>query len=413
LSADARLYEAVKPAEMFAGMARRIELIEQSANEMSKGDFARKWLTVMSACAAWFGALPLAPDLYREPGGAFRATVEIAFYAMRLASGQKFGSGLRSEIRRRLEPQYNYAVFLAAVCSKLDEPHRHFDVVRADDGVIWQPASDGPLAVWTSDSPFELRRRAVPLPIERMRTGMLAQMVIGPELLAGIEAEVQAELFGAINPTMQPISSESLMHKVLRQAVTVATDFDRRSQLAVFAPVSTDIPTATDMANAGVHTPVGGPAAPPVPQADAVSPVPGTNDGATHVASKSAHVPVSGEVPAAVSPASPQSRLPFPGAQSPAASVNQQAFDEVLQGASGLIKDFFRALREDVAAGTAKVAWNDKGLVLSKRLIGGYGVASDTLVEQLRKRNLVLGNTATDVTLAPRAGALILEAPAP
>ena len=76
-----------------------------------------------------------------------------------------------------------------------------------------------------------------------------------------------------------------------------------------------------------------------------------------------------------------------------------------------MIKDFFRALREDVAAGTAKVAWDEKGLVLSKRLIGGYGIASDTLVEQLRKRSLVVGNSASEVVLAPRAGALILEAP--
>ena len=250
---------------MIAGMARRIELIEQCANEVDKRDFARKWLSVISACANWFGALPLAPDLYREPGGGFRATVEIAFYAMRLAGGQKFGSTLRSEVRRRLEPQYNYAVFLAAMCSKLDEPHRHFDVVRASDGVIWQPSSDGPVMRWATQSAFVLRRRLAPMPIERMRTGMLAQMVIGPELLAGIEAEVQSALFGAINPSMHPISSESIMHKVLREAITVATDVDRRAQQSVFAPVSADIPSAADIESA---------AAPPAGTAPAVTPSP-------------------------------------------------------------------------------------------------------------------------------------------
>ena len=105
---------------------RRVDLIAQCANEVSKAEFARKWMSVLDACAAWFSSLPLSPDLYREPGGAFRCTVETAFYSMRLAGGQKFGTNLPSERRRRVEPQYNYAVFLASVCSRLDEPFRAF-----------------------------------------------------------------------------------------------------------------------------------------------------------------------------------------------------------------------------------------------------------------------------------------------
>jgi conjugal transfer pilus assembly protein TraI len=73
-----------------------------------------------------------------------------------------------------------------------------------------------------------------------------------------------------------------------------------------------------------------------------------------------------------------------------------------------MIRDLFRALREDVASGKATVEWNDKGLVLTKRLIGNYGVTSETLVEHLRKRSLLVGNQRADITLVPRAGELIL-----
>jgi conjugal transfer pilus assembly protein TraI len=77
-----------------------------------------------------------------------------------------------------------------------------------------------------------------------------------------------------------------------------------------------------------------------------------------------------------------------------------------------MIRELFKALREDVAAGAAKVSWNDKGLAIPKRLIGSYGVASDTLVEHLRKRSLLVGNDQGEITLGPRAGQLIMDKPA-
>jgi conjugal transfer pilus assembly protein TraI len=87
-------------------------------------------------------------------------------------------------------------------------------------------------------------------------------------------------------------------------------------------------------------------------------------------------------------------------------------FDDVLKGLPNSVRELFVALREDVVAGSAKVEWNDKGLVIGKRLIGSYGLASSTLVEHMRKRSLMVADGATDITLAPRAGQLILEQPA-
>ena len=52
-----------------------------------------------------------------------------------------------------------------------------------------------------------------------------------------------------------------------------------------------------------------------------------------------------------------------------------------------MMREFFKALAGDVASGKAKVAWEEKGLAVQKRLVGAYGMTSDTLVEQLRKRS--------------------------
>ncbi|MFM0608823.1 TraI domain-containing protein [Paraburkholderia sediminicola] len=458
----AALHKPLAASALVEQHRRRVDLIEQCANEAKRAEFDRKWMAVLLRCGDWFSSLPLNAEFYREPGGAFRFTVETAFYAMRLAGGQKFGTNLTSEKRRRIEPQYNYAVFLAAVCSGLDEPHRHFIVTRERDMAEWNPSAHGAAAAWLGDAPYRVGLRDTALPVERMRTGMLAQMLIGPDLLGGLDAEVLSELFGAINPSMRPLDSESLTHKVVRQAIVTATDFDRKAQRAVFEPVQFTVPSAVDVAAVlqPVVTPAGAAAQPPAPSTlvppaatagcSAATPATVAPTAATQAvmaASATARPPKSlmdvldieqdtaqGVAPAATpaqggvrAKAADQMGLPFtvddarvqtavnpadvPSAasqQRQAASSEPQVFDEVLSGAPNIIRELFRALREDVAGGKAKVAWSEKGLVVTKRLIGNYGVTSDTLVEHLRKRSLLLTNANGEITLAPRAGELIL-----
>ncbi|WP_176060270.1 TraI domain-containing protein [Paraburkholderia sp. BCC1876] len=480
------LHRPLCASELVEQHRKRVDLISQCANESSRTEFDRKWMAVLLRCANWFSSLPLNAEIYREPGGAFRFTIETAFYAMRLAGGQKFGTNLTSEKRRRIEPQYNYAVFLAAVCSGLDEPHRHFVVTRERDMAEWNPSANGPAAAWLGDAPYRVGRRDAALPVERMRTGMLAQMLVGPDLLGCLDAEVLSELFGAINPSMRPLESESLSHKVVRQAITTAAEFDRKAQRAVFEPVQFTVPPAVDVAALlqPAVTPAGGSGTMPVDAAAAADPTVGLSGTSGSPAQPNATASSGSPLATALSPAAtgtvtacdpaptaaagaPQSRaskslmdvleieadppanigstassqvsgkaakaadqmgLPFAaddapasgavnpadiptvsGQQRQAAPAAAPALDDVLNGAPNIIRELFRALREDVADGKAKVEWSEKGLVLTKRLIGNYGVTSDTLVEHLRKRSLLLTNANGEITLAPRAGELILE----
>jgi conjugal transfer pilus assembly protein TraI len=469
------LHRPIFPAELLALHDRRLALIRQAANEASEGDYRARWGDVLARCAAWFASLPYSPALYREPGGAFRCTVETAFYAMRLAGGQKFGTNLPSEHRRRVEPQYNHVVFLAAVCSGLDEPYRHFVVLRERDRAEWNPAAHGPLAPWLADSEYALQRRAAPLPVERMRTALFAQNIIGQELLVGYEADVLSQLFGAINPVTHPQGGESLVHKVVRQAMSVAADFDRKAQQGVYEAVQYPVPSAVHVATAvqpvmtqppiatESPTPASPPAAvqaasasAPTPVAPSVADMGKTAGWESARASTRAQADVSMREPAPSSlmdvirddmiqaaadtpvlspvdeaPASvagtkhdPQLGLPFQGEAQLApidpAALRHRAvrearipvaarFDQVLEGQPNMIREFFRALAEDVAAGKAKVAWTEKGLAVPKRLVGSYGVASDTLVEHLRKRGLLVANVQAEIVLAVRAGELIVE----
>jgi conjugal transfer pilus assembly protein TraI len=418
------LHEPVSASSLLEQHQHRVDLIQQCANEASVAEFERKWLAILERCAAWFSSVPLGADLYREPGGAFRATVETAFYAMRLAGGQKFGTNLSSEKRRRIEPQYNYAVFLAAVCSRLDEPYRHFIIERDSDRAAWNPSVDGAAGPWLGGRPYRVARRPAALPVERMRTGMLAQMLIGSDLLAGLDHDVLAEMFGAINPNMKPLEAESLIHKVIRQAVLTAAEFDRKAQQSVFEPVQFAVPSAVHVA-AELQPSVAATPVSPAPAATASAGTPASVETPTDATKQEAErapttavplAPASSPDPepstAAATTPEPVARAVDPAVMRPvtalSAAADNVAFDEVLKGAPNMILELFRALREDVATGNASVQWTDKGLAVQKRLIGSYGVASDTLVEHLRKRSLLLANGQGEITLAPRAGQLIL-----
>ncbi|NIE81862.1 MULTISPECIES: TraI domain-containing protein [unclassified Burkholderia] len=445
---DSRLFPPGDNDELLHRNERRIELIAQCANESPRAEFDRKWMVLIRRCADWFSSVPLSPELYREPSGGFRWTVETAFYAMRLAGGLKFGSNLPSERRRRIEPQYSYGVFLAAICSGLDEPFRHFEVERASDRQVWNPSVHGALGPWLAGASYRVARRPAPLPVERMRTGVLAHALVGTELLSGLDGEVQAEIFGAINPASSPLGGvESLTHKVVRQAVATAAEFDRKAQRAVFEPVTFAVPSAIHVAaeleprveaQRSVATPVPEAAAAPAPAPTgaAAQPVIAESPSATETAEASraskdlgfsgAAAP-DGEtaLPPSAPPAGLDGRQMALELPPPAVAVNPaemrrvsavapgaspaDRFAEILRGAPRMISDFFLALQQDVASGKAKVRWDDKGLTVSKRTIGSYGVTSDTLIEHMRRRNLLLANDPAEVMLAPRIGELIQE----
>lgn len=447
-----RIHEPIAAGALLKLHEKRIELVRQCANESVEAEFDRKWLSVLRRCAGWFSSIPLTPELHCEPGGAFRATVEATFYAMRLAGGQKFAADLTSEKRRRLEPQYNYAVFLAAACSSLDEPCRHFEFTRDADRMQWSPAAHGAIGDWIGNGSYSIARRETPLKSERMRTAMFAQMVVTPELLAGLDTAVLADLFGAINPEKTPQGFEALVHKVVRQALDVVVEFERKAQRGVFAPVKFDVPSAvhvalelqpqaapaaaatfarsapvstvTESAEGGVpaSTPVSGASASPVltPAREGSSAGPQLSrsllDALERSETQSAAPTVVADTVGATADATKAvsvdpSKL---GAATKTArgGISDQDLNDVLGPGAAMMREFFRALADDVAAGKAKVTWEEKGLTVQKRLIGAYGMTSDTLVEQLRKRSLLLRVQGTEICMVERAGRLIMERPA-
>nr|WP_315595545.1 TraI domain-containing protein [uncultured Cupriavidus sp.] len=401
--------------ELMQGHIKRIDLIRQYANESDPAVFEAKWLSVLEACANWFGSMPLRPSEHAEPGGAMRATVEAAYFAMRLSGAQKFGADQPSERRRLLEPQYLYALFLAACCSRLDEPCRHFKFHRDSDGTEWIPAAHGAFGTWLGEGTYQVTRREEATPVERMRTALLTREILGAERLASFDPVVLSDLFGAINPDPRPAGMETLLHKVARQAIETATEFEVKARRASFAPDTTPVPSASELAASGSTAAnsrgvVDGPTLATTASDPATAAVAPMNASTPASATESASaVPM--EAPEGANRASTATALPVNAVRTTLKDKKADPFAEVLADTSNLMRDFFRALSQDVAAGKAKVTWVDNKLAISKRMIGNYGMASDSLVDNLRKFNLLYKVIGQEILLIDKVAALISERP--
>ncbi|AQV99487.1 type VI secretion protein (plasmid) [Cupriavidus necator] len=401
---------------LLSSQADRVALIRQYANEADGADFNRKWLDVLERCATWFSSMPLRHNEHAEAGGAFRATVEAAYFAMRLSGAQKFAANQTSERRRQLEPQYLYALFLAACCSRLDEPCRHFQFFRDRDGVEWIPAVHGAFGPWLSDDTYRVTRRDAALPLERMRTALLAREILGADRLAQFDGQVLADLFGAINPEPRPTGLETLLHKVVRQAIDTVTQFEIKARRAAFAPDTTPAPSVEALTAAVDSTQIKTPAPPAPAQADSTS---GPENASTVVVSQMDKEagPGTGEAQSQAETAEGTQRevarsiVQLDGTKSLRPDQTADPFKETLAGASNLMREFFRALAQDVSAGKVKVSWVDSKLAISKRMLSNYGIASETLIDNLRKFQLLYKIVGQDILLVDKVANLIASRP--
>lgn len=401
---SAHTHRPLSSTELLSAHASRVALIRQYANEISGEVFAAKWLSILTRCADWFSSMPLRFAEHAEPGGAFRATVEAAYFAMRLSGAQKFGADQPSERRRMLEPQYLYALFLAACCSRLDEPCRHFQFHRESDGEEWIPAAHGGFGPWVGTSPYRVSRRETIQPIERMRTALLAREILGSDRLTAFDSQVLTELFGAINPDPRPTGLETLLHKVVRQSIDTLTQFEVKARKADFAPDMTPAPNVEILAKAGYPsvTQASAPATPVPPQ-----PGNATSDGSP--AEPAAEKHAQPESPGArISDASASRNVvQLDGARSLRKEPSADDPFKALAGTSNLMREFFKALAQDVAAGKAKVTRIDGKVSINKRSLGNYGLASDTLVEHLRKGKHLYKVDGQNIVLVDEVGTLI------
>ncbi|GJG97767.1 TraI domain-containing protein [Cupriavidus pauculus] len=447
-------YRLQMTSELLATHANHIQQVAQFANEPDYQAFARKWLKVLEDCAHWFSSVPLQPDGHTEPGGAFRATIETVHTASRLASAYKFAADLPSERRRRLEPQYHYALFLAACCTWLDEPWRHFIFRFYGSDAPWSPMVHAGVGEWLGDTTFTVERRASPVPTDRLRAGLLARDILTPARMRTLDEEVAAALLGCLDPTPVPTGKATLLQKIIRKAMDMVTQREAMATRAVFQPgtlavsgvsvacarlevaqgvTANDAVDAADAADADTAKSVQGSASPATSALPACTQPQGVRTNDPQGSKKGSHEAPRGTVPdgsapietplalpkasarkrpaAPAEPAAPKAPMaqdggPADGSATPGEGSLADRVRMLLPNADAA-QEFLVALLEDVAAGKAKYSLSGNHLTLSKRTMGGYGLSSEAVIGTLREAELVHDVVGQDVVLDARIASLL------
>ena len=212
--------EALSRAVLDRGdLGRRIEAMAA----VDKATYMRFFYEPILAAAAMNLALPASREHHSEPGGALRLAVESGWASMRLAEQSAFAATEPAERRRKLEPQYRIAAFIAGLCSRLALPSLALEVSAA--GARWFCAM-GPLLGWMEAvraSQYEITWRPAPIPHERALSGFCAAFVLPKPL--DLDQRVSIDLFAAIDPAP---GQDGALARVVRDAVARVEEADKR-----------------------------------------------------------------------------------------------------------------------------------------------------------------------------------------
>lgn len=101
--------------------------------------FERDMFCLIQRYAEFVHLLPATPNNYfNSPGGLLRMGLEVALFSLQGTDGHIFSGRSTITMRRRLEPRWRHATFIAGLCSEL---HRTLNrvIVTNDRGDVWPP----------------------------------------------------------------------------------------------------------------------------------------------------------------------------------------------------------------------------------------------------------------------------------
>ncbi len=365
-------------------LASRLKFVDDAAS-ISAAQFDLGFVSPLRAIADWFADVPLAIDVWREPGGASRASLETGYYAMRLAEGTVFGALLSIERRRGIEQQYRRAAYLAGLCSYLALRDERISVVKPSTGEVWQGSliETETLNAWLDSESYEVTAKHSPVAPDRAITILHARTILTGAVLSGLESDVRAQLFGAIAPDPQKQGVSTPLEKVVRAAVRRAIELETDAiKRAMNAQVQSSL-SEDDMV-AGAQGRLTGRAMP------VVSPVVDVAD--VMAAARSEQAVTATKV---------------------SDSSSALASDDLLAGLTPATRQFCEELRKDIAKGDAKVLekvkWNSGVLEIQKTLFASkYAIPTPgAIVAELRRREHTRPSSS-DLLVLNKAFGLIL-----
>ena len=174
------------------------ELLERIANSAiaTPAVFEDHYLAAVERFAAFAHLLPASQSHHhRGAGGLLRHAIEVGLWALQSADRVLLKSAVSPMHRREMEPRWQLAVFLAAMCHDAGKPVTDLTVTNKDRTATWHPISED-LYGWAIShgvNAYFLEWREGRGKQHTALSSLIAERIIGAKSLAWI-AEVDTEL---------------------------------------------------------------------------------------------------------------------------------------------------------------------------------------------------------------------------
>lgn len=191
--------------------------------------FEKDLLVLIRNYASFVNLLPATPDNYfSDPGGLFRLGLEVGFIALQGTDGHIVSGRSTISERRRLEPRWRQATFIAGLCAEL---HRTLNqlIVTDDKGNEW-PAYLMPLGEWAHQRQApRMFVRWIPNAQESRALGLFAlQQVVPKDILqhlATANSMVVPHLLASLSG-MPLYREHNVLDGLVRRAAALVIDRD-------------------------------------------------------------------------------------------------------------------------------------------------------------------------------------------
>ncbi|WP_298150800.1 TraI domain-containing protein [Flavobacterium sp.] len=362
------------------------ELVKRNQDKIERlrftttSNFDSTHMPIIRLVASWFNSLPISKDLWEEPGGGFRCSIESALFCVEQSRNAIFTAHLTSNLRKEIEPQYRYAAFIAGMLSWLEEPYRNFRVLVDQEefhpvGMFLTDAID------TRDS-YEIKNREFIEASSRQMTLMFATPIITSSFDQISDLKVRKDLVDAIATPRLKQGIETTLQTVIRKGLGQAEECERRSKALLVKSEERQVT--------------------PVQIIDSI------------VADTHSDKPEAGT---GFNPSPPQANARADESkpkQATSAEVNQGTLDIGADDIAKLpkaLRELLGALIYDIKQGKkerSQMQFLETGnYLIPKKFFNGYGRDQSKVIEELREQKLVIGNDQHNVLVVPSLGSLL------
>jgi len=235
---------AVPPAKLLETQAALLDRISDTAIT-TPSEFARLYIPAIERFASFAHLLPASQSHHhRGAGGLLRHSLEVGLWALQSADKVLLDAAKTPSQRREMEPRWQFAVFVAALCHDAGKPVTDLVVTNRDRTAVWKAIKED-LYDWVTKNKVDayfLDWREGRSRQHTALSNLIADRIIGTEALEWIEeggTELIVWLLESLNCNPGPTN---LIHDLVIKADQASVERDLKSLGVAMAGYDLGVP---------------------------------------------------------------------------------------------------------------------------------------------------------------------------